>query len=266
LLVSWLLFYVASGAAEPFENATISKATGSVIKGKNSVQTGPNSRVELVFKDQTIARGREREVSIPRRLARSGARRRNSPLFVPREAGDTTIRRGFGRVTTTAGGDFQLANISGNIRVTCLNGKLSVSMKGNSKSRGLRAGQTLNVAAGATSLPKSDTIDLKILMSTSGLLKMGTLPSQSKLESNARKQSVTLPINLPGGAQNEIATAQTTRLVESQQIAAQQLLATQQETARQLAIQQAEQEQAIARQHSRSSSSCSSASEPGRRR
>ena len=50
------LFFYISLYAEPFECAKITKAIGSVLQNRTSVETGSNSRVELEFTDQTIVR------------------------------------------------------------------------------------------------------------------------------------------------------------------------------------------------------------------
>jgi hypothetical protein len=251
LLVSLLL--AANLWAEPFTQAKVTRAEGSVIKGKSGVQTGPGSKAELEWLDGTVAR-----VGANARFSYTPGTREarldgGTLLFSsPKDAGGVTIKAG--GVTTSAGGavDFEMASFGGVVKVISLNGKPTVSLGGSRKA--LKPGGMLDVPAGATKLPRADVVDLKVLVDSSTLLKMGALPSQSKLERNAAKQGVMMPINLPGGANiNLVQSALATAKVEDQQKATIEALeasriAREQEAAQVLAKQQLAAQQAVAAQ------------------
>lgn len=246
------LLMVASLYAEPFSVAKVTRAEGSVIKGKSGVQTGPNSKAELDWLDGTVARvGANARFSYVVGTRETTLDNGTLLMSSPKDAGGVTVRAGGTTTSTEGAGDFEVATFSGDVKVICLNGKPTVSLAINPKARkGLKPGQMLDVPKGVLKLPKADVVDLKVLLSTSTLLKMGTLKSEAALRKNAGMQGAKLPISLPGGASNEIAAARTTQLAEAQQVAARQLqqqqqIASEQAAAQQLASQQfAEQQRA----------------------
>ena len=248
-MVSLLL--VGSALAEPFGQAKVTRAEGSVIRGKSGVQTGPESKAELDWLDGTIARvGANARFSYTPGTRETVLDSGTLLLSSPKEAGGFTVRAG-GTVTSAAGaGDLEVANIGGNVKVICLSGKPTVYLAINPKARdGLRPGQMLSIEKGALKLSRADTVNLKVLLTTSTLMKMGPLSSEATLRRNAGHQGGgKLPTDLPGGANNEIAVARTTQLAEAQQVAARQLqqqqVAAEQAAAQQLARQQLAAQQA----------------------
>lgn len=188
-LCSLSLFFVANLWAEPFEQATVTKASGNVIKGKASIETGSNSRVELNFPDSTIARigsnSKFRYIPGSREAVLDGG----TLLFsLPRDAGGVMIHAG-PVVATSTDGDFQLSNVGGSAKVISLNGKVVASLTSDfGEKTKLSFGQMINIASGSSKMSKPVTINLKTLISTSALMKMGPLPSQAAIEKNSSKQ------------------------------------------------------------------------------
>ena len=144
----------------------------------------------------------------------------------PKGAGGVTLTAG-GTVTSAVGAvDFEAANFGGNVKVIALNGKPTVALAANPGSKkGLRPGQMMAVPPGATELPKVDGVNLKTLISTGGLVKMGKLPSQAAIERNANNQvrNPTFRLGLNMDAYDSgpaITAAMVTRMQEQQVLAA----------------------------------------------
>ena len=153
------------------------------------------------------------------------------------------------------GTDFLVSNINKRVKVICLSGKVLVYFTANPKEgRGLKRRQMVDVAAGATAMPPSVTINLTTLLATSILGEAGGLgpfPNQAALEKNARNQQDVallgrfLPglnnlLTQPGSLPAQVMTTQagqtarsitTANNIASQQRAAQQAAAQQQATA-----------------------------------
>ena len=93
-------------------------------------------------------------------------------------------------VTTMSKGDLQMSNVDGQVKVITLNGKVAVSLAANpSDRRRLRAGDMVDVPAGATSVPPVTAIKLSTLIKTSILFNMGPLPSSRAIRQNATSQA-----------------------------------------------------------------------------
>ncbi len=271
-------------AEQPFERAGVTKTInavsvlprntkavpGDVITKDLALKTGGDSRAELEFPDLTITRvGADalfRFLAGGRQIILDGG----TMLFhAPKGAGGGKVEAGAITAAVT-GTDFLISNINKRVKVICLSGKVLVYFTANPKEgRGLKPGQMVDVAAGATKIPAATMINLTTLLATSMLGEAGGLgpfPNQAAIEKNARNQQdlllgrflpslnnlLTQPGSLPaqtmttqaGQAARSITTANN---IASQQLAAQQA-AAQQAAAQQAAAQQAAAQQAAAQQ------------------
>jgi FecR protein len=240
---------------------------GDVITKDLALKTGGDSRAELEFPDLTITRvganALFRFLAGKRQIILDGG----TMLFhAPKGAGGGKVETGAITAAVT-GTDFLISNINKRVRVICLSGKVLVYFTANPREgRGLKPGQMVDVAAGATKIPAATTINLTTLLATSmlgGAGGLGPFPNQAAIEKNARNQQdaallaglnslLTQPGSLPaqtmttqaGQAARSITTANN---IASQQLAAQQA-AAQQAAAQQAAAQQAAAQQAAAQQ------------------
>ena len=247
-----LLFCIATVCAEPFDYAKANSSIGDVsFLGQGLVRTGSNSRVELEFPDQTIVRigsnADFRFITGSREMVMESG----TVLFSsPKGTQGGTIRAG-GIVVRASGADLQVYHVAGRVKVICITGKALVYFSADPRIRdGLIRGQMLDILAGATKLPRAETINIELLLSTSLLMQMGTLRSQPVIVRNINHQKprpVSL-VNTPPliASSRASAAAGSTRAIEAQ--ASAQLLAAQQlaqqeaaRQARQLAAQQAQQ-------------------------
>ena len=277
--------YAKERAEQLFERAGVTKTInavsvlprntkavpGDVITKDLALKTGGDSRAELEFPDLTITRvganALFRFLAGGRQIILDGG----TMLFhAPKGAGGGTVEAGAITAAVT-GTDFLISNINKRVKVICLSGKVLVYFTANPKEgRGLKPGQMVDVAAGATKIPAATTINLTTLLATSMLGEAGGLgpfPYQAAIEKNARNQQdaallgrflpglnnlLTQPGSLPaqtmttqaGQAARSITTANN---IASQQLAAQQA-AVQQAAAQQVAAQQAAAQQAAAQQ------------------
>ena len=154
-MVSLLL--VGSALAEPFGQAKVTRAEGSVIRGKSGVQTGPESKAELDWLDGTIARvGANARFSYVAGTREAALDSGTLLMSSPKDAGGVTVRAS-GTVTVASGAvDFEVANIGGNVKVICLSGKPTVYLAINPKAKdGLRPGQMLSVEEGSAEVGES---------------------------------------------------------------------------------------------------------------
>ena len=224
---------------------------GDVITKDLALKTGGDSRAELEFPDLTITRvganALFRFLAGKRQIILDGG----TMLFhAPKGAGGGKVEAGAITAAVT-GTDFLISNINKRAKVICLSGKVLVYFTANPKEgRGLKPGQMVDVAAGATRIPAATTINLTTLLATSMLGEAGGLgpfPNQAAIEKNARNQQdaallgrflpglnnlLTQPGSLPaqtmttqaGQAARSITTANN---IASQQLAAQQAAAQQ---------------------------------------
>ena len=243
---------------------------GDVITKDLALKTGGDSRAELEFPDLTITRvganALFRFLAGKRQIILDGG----TMLFhAPKGAGGGKVETGAITAAVT-GTDFLISNINKRVKVICLSGKVLVYFTANPREgRGLKPGQMVDVAAGATQIPAATTINLTTLLATSMLGEAGGLgpfPNQAAIEKNARNQQdaallgrlsglnnlLTQPGSLPaqtmttqaGQAARSITTANN---IASQQLAAQQA-AAQQAAAQQAAAQQTAAQQTAAQQ------------------
>ena len=247
-------------AEQLFERAEVTKATnvvlllprnskavpGDVVSGDSALKTGGDSRAELEFPDLTITRVGSnalfRFLAGKREITLDGG----TLLFSsPKGAGGGKVQAGAITAAVT-GTDFLISNINKRVKVICLSGKVLVYFTANPKEgRGLKAGQMVDVAAGATKIPAATTINLTTLLATSMLGEAGGLgpfPNQAAIEKNARNQQdtsllggflpglnnlLTQPGSLPAQAMTTQAGQATRSITTANNIASQQLAAQQ---------------------------------------
>ena len=183
-------------AAAPARRAVLNEKVGE----GTAVRTGGNSRAELTFVDLTITRlgantlysfkkaGRQVELNSGSTLLRvpkdSGGAKILSPAVTAGITGTTVI------FESTRAGETRLTVLEGSSRLTLV--------RYPDQTRSLRAGQTLQVPAGATRIPEPTEIDLDRLMKTSPLIiGFRPLPSQNLINNAIRHQQQRGPFNQP---------------------------------------------------------------------
>ena len=94
-------------------------------------------------------------------------------FHAPKGAGGGKVQAGAITAAVT-GTDFLISNINKRVKVICLSGKVLVYFTANpEEGRGLKPGQMVDVAAGATKIPAATTINLATLLATSMLGEAG---------------------------------------------------------------------------------------------
>ncbi|MEY2562742.1 MAG: hypothetical protein QOH88_935 [Verrucomicrobiota bacterium] len=146
-----------------------------------AVRTGGESRAELTFLDLTITRLGANTIYSFRKAGRQVELNGGSILLrVPKNSGGATILSP--AVTAGVTGTtliFEYAR-AGATRMTLLEGTARLTLVGHpAQTRNLRAGQTLEVPAGATRIPEPTEVDLDRLMKTSPLI-IGFRPLPSR--------------------------------------------------------------------------------------
>ena len=158
---------------------------GDVITKDLALKTGGDSRAELEFPDLTITRvganALFRFLAGKRQIILDGG----TMLFhAPKGAGGGKVEAGAITAAVT-GTDFLISNINKRAKVICLSGKVLVYFTANPKEgRGLKPGQMVDVAAGATRIPAATTINLTTLLATSMLGEAGGLGTVSQPSSH----------------------------------------------------------------------------------
>jgi len=156
-------------------------SVGEIVGGGADVRTGEESRAQLTFPDQTLARLGENTVFSFERGTRALDLESGAILLqVPKDAGGATIRSA--PVTAAITGTTVMMEYSpgnpGTVKLICLEGTVRISLAGRlGESVLVGPGQMIAVAANARSLPNPSVVDLKRLLKTSRLIKDGELES-----------------------------------------------------------------------------------------
>ena len=154
---------------------------GEIIRGRTGVRTGGNSRAQLTFADQTLARlGANTLFSFERGTRALDLENGSILLQVPKGAGGATIRSA--PVTAAITGTTIMMEYSpgnpGTVKLICLEGTVRLGLAGRlGESMLIGPGQMIAVAANARSLPNPVTVDVKRILKTSKLVKEGDLES-----------------------------------------------------------------------------------------
>lgn len=161
------------------------------VREGTAVRTGGQSRAELTFKDQTITRlGANTLFNFTNGGRRDEVTTGSTLLRVPKSSGGATILSSgviAGVTGTTVIFEYTRA---GGTRLTVLEGSARMSLAAHREiTRGLRAGQTLLVPPGATTLGEPTEADIESIMKTSPLIVgFRPLPSRGLIDRVIRQQ------------------------------------------------------------------------------
>lgn len=206
---AFLILAVAGAAAADLNRATITRvvrnvevipqgaqpkpaSVGEVVGGSSDIRTGVESRAQLTFPDQTLARLGENTVFSFERGTRSLDLESGAILLqVPKDAGGATIRSA--PVTAAITGTTIMMEYSpgkpGTVKLICLEGTVRLSLAGRlGESVLVGPGQMITVAADARTLPNPSVVDVKRLLKTSRLIKDGELESMGLIVDTVNEQ------------------------------------------------------------------------------
>ncbi|MFM8790322.1 MAG: FecR domain-containing protein, partial [Chthoniobacterales bacterium] len=178
---------------------------GEVVRGGADVRTGEESRAQLTFADQTLARLGENTVFSFERGTRSLDLESGAILLeVPKDAGGATIRSA--PVTAAITGTTVMMEYSpgspGTVKLIVLEGTARLSLAGRlGESVLIGPGQMISLAANARTLPNPSTVDVQRLMRTSRLIKDGELEAMGLILETANAQQQMLRDGQLGEAQ-----------------------------------------------------------------
>jgi ferric-dicitrate binding protein FerR (iron transport regulator) len=186
------------------------------VQETSAVKTGGDSRAELTFIDLTITRLGANTLYSFRKSGHQVELSSGSTLLrVPKDSGGATIATSAVTAGST-GTTFIFENAGGGgARLTVLEGSARLTLlKHRDQTRGVSAGQMLEVPAGASRIAEPKEIDLARLMKTSQLIVgFRPLPSQNLINGVIRQQQERGQLNpnknrnAPPGAQNAPAPA-----------------------------------------------------------
>ena len=172
---------------EPARRATLNET----VSETTAVKTGGDLRAELTFTDLTITRlGANTLYSFKKSGRRVQLNSGSTLLRLPKNSGGATIVTSAVTAGTT-GTTFIFENIrGGGARLTVLEGSARLTLvRHPEQTRGVNAGQTLEVPPGATQIPAPSEIDLDRLMKTSPLIAgFRPLPSLNLINNAIRQQ------------------------------------------------------------------------------
>lgn len=165
---------------------------GKVVKGNADVRTGEESRAQLTFPDQTLARLGENTVFSFERGTRALDLESGAILLqVPKDAGGATIRSA--PVTAAITGTTVMMEHSpgnpGSVKLIVLEGTVRLSLAGRlGESVLVGPGQMIAIAANARNLPNPSLVDVKRLLKTSRLIKDGELEAMGLIMETVDEQ------------------------------------------------------------------------------
>jgi hypothetical protein len=175
-------------------------AVNDKVREGTGVRTGDDSRSELTFVDLTITRLGANTVFSFNNAGRNVELGSGSILLrVPKDSGGARMRTDAVTVGITGTTVILEAARSGRNKLLLLEGGARLSLnKYPSESAYVRAGQMLDVPAGATKLPPPVDIDLNQIMQTSPLITdFPPLPSQGLIAAAAQSKSPRVYPGLP---------------------------------------------------------------------
>src|SRR6266404_5901229 len=171
-----------------------------MVRENTGVRTGDESRSELTFADLTITRLGANTVFNFNRAGRSAELGNGSVLLrVPKDSGGATIRASAVTVGITGTTVIFEGNRAGRSKLIVLEGGASLQLvKHPKESKRVRAGQMLDVKAGATTLPNPVTVDLRQIMKSHPLITdFPPLPSQNLIGAAMQNQQSSASIGEP---------------------------------------------------------------------
>ena len=173
-------------------------AVNDQVREGIGVRTGDKSRSELTFTDLTITRLGANTIFSFNKAGRSVKLDSGSVLLrVPKDSGGGNIRASAVTVAVTGTTLILETARGGRSKLIVLEGRARLALvKNRSESKEVRAGQMLDVPAGATTLPEPVDIDLNQVMKTHPLITdFRPLPSRDLIAAVAKNQGG------PGGEQ-----------------------------------------------------------------
>ena len=190
----------------PARRAVLNENVGETT----AVKTGGESRAELTFLDLTITRLGANTLYRFKKSGRQVELESGSTLLrVPKDSGGATILTSSVTAGSTGTTFIFESTRNGGARLTVLEGSARLTLvKHRDQTRGVTAGQALEVPPGATRIPEPKEIDLDRLMKTSPLIVgFRPLPSQNLINGVIRQQQQRGQFNQPNrsgppGAQN----------------------------------------------------------------
>ena len=197
----WFCVLLAGAVSLCAEPLKFSKATGNIIRQKGKIQTGSSSRIEVELPYLAIVRvGSSAELKFSPDAKKMSLKSGTLMLSLSKETAGVEIESGSVTIALAKGG-LEMSNTDGQVKVIALDGRISVSLAANSSDRRrLKAGDMVDVPAGATQMPPITAIKLGPLIKTSVLLNMGPFPGLRAIKQNATKQSPPgLPFFVTGG-------------------------------------------------------------------
>ena len=184
----------------PEEAAARAATLNDKVSGGTAVKTGDASRSELTFADLTITRLGANSIFCFNKAGRSAEIETGSLLLrVPKNSGGATIATSAVTAATTGTTVIMETARSGRSRLLVLEGAARLWLnKRRSQVKNVRAGQALDVPAGAPTLPDPVDIDLNETTQKHPLLTgFGPLPSQDLIAAAARNQANREPVYQP---------------------------------------------------------------------
>ena len=176
------------------ESAKVKQAIGSVIQAKGRIQTGSSSRIEVELPySATVRIGSNTDFKFSPDAKKMSLESGTMLLSMPEKTNGVSVESG-SIMTALSKGALEMSNVDGRVKVITLDGKVGVALAANpSDRRSLRAGQMVDVPAGATAMPPIVAVKLSTLIKTSVLINMGPFPGLRAIKQNATSQAPPRP-------------------------------------------------------------------------
>lgn len=157
----------------PAEASPRPASLNDTVNDDGAVRTGDDSRSELTYSDLTITRlGANTLFSFNRADRRVQLDAGSILVYLPKDSGGAAIRTKAVSVAITGTTLIVESSPIAYDRLLVLEGTARLSLNGNAgEVREVRAGQILNVNAGAKKLPKPGRVDLRRILKTHPLIK-----------------------------------------------------------------------------------------------
>ena len=178
----------------PTDAAARAAVVNDRVAEDTGVRTGGDSRSELTFSDLTITRLGANTIFSFNKAGRNDKIESGSILLrVPKDSGGGSIRTSAVTVAVTGTTVIFETTRAGKSKLITLEGGARLSLAKHAReSRYVKAGQMLEVPAGATTLPMPVDIDLNEVMKTHPLITdFGPLPSRDLITAAAQQQNTT---------------------------------------------------------------------------
>ena len=178
----------------PSDAAARAAVVNDRVAEDTGVRTGGDSRSELTFSDLTITRLGSNSIFSFNKAGRNVQLESGSILLrVPKDSGGGSIKTSAVTVAVTGTTVILESARGGKSKLITLEGGARLSLTKHAReARSVKAGQMLEVPAGATTLPMPVDIDLNQVMKTHPLITdFGPLPSRDLITAAAQQQNTT---------------------------------------------------------------------------